>query len=65
MLYHVLNDSDNSVTVIKHLAERRWSAFAKVLTNAAKYMAKKAAGQMSMFGTYQPKEPTALKKESK
>lgn len=38
---------------------------AKVLTNAAKYMAKKAAGQMSMFGTYQPKEPTALKRVSK
>lgn len=40
-------------------------SIAKALTDAAKFMARKAAGQMSMFGTYQPKEPAALKKQAK
>lgn len=38
---------------------------AKAMTNAAMRIARKAAGQISLGGTCQPKEPKALKKAAK
>lgn len=34
---------------------------AKMIANISMSMAKKACGNASMYGTYQPKEPKALK----
>jgi len=38
---------------------------ARSITNLSVKVAIKAAGQVSTFGTYQPKEPAALKKQTK